>query len=94
MAITFVQQKKRQQILVFIVAGTAIVSLLMLWFGFFVSVPKEASSSFSLPPPREIGIDFGVFENPVFQELGSPAAPLEVPEKTEKTNPFIRQQSR
>ncbi len=94
MAITFVQQKKRQQILVFIVAGTAILTLFVLWFGFFSSAPKEASSSFSLPSPREISIDFGVFENPVFQELGSPAVPLEVPAKTEKANPFIRQQSR
>ncbi|MBI2452911.1 MAG: hypothetical protein HYV55_01660 [Parcubacteria group bacterium] len=90
MAITFIQQKKRQQILVFLVAGMAILALLVLWFGFFSSAPREASSSFSLPSPREVSIDFGVFENPVFQELGSPFPPVEVPAKTEKANPFIR----
>ncbi|HEY4476043.1 MAG: hypothetical protein UY24_C0001G0042 [Parcubacteria group bacterium GW2011_GWA1_48_11b] len=90
MAITFVQQKKRQQILVFVVAGMAIITLFVLWFGFFSSAPREASSSFSLPSPREVSIDFGVFENPVFQELGNPFAPVEIPAKTEKANPFIR----
>ncbi len=94
MAITFVQQKKRQQIMVFVVAGVAMVTLLVLWFGFFASAPKEASSSFFLPAPRETSVNFAVFEDPVFQELGSPFAPLEVPAKTEKANPFIRQQSR
>ena len=93
MAITFVQQKKRQQILIFIVVGVAIVTLFVLWFGFFVSAPKEASSSFFLPAPRETSVDFTIFESPVFQELGSPFAPLEVPVKTEKANPFIRSQS-
>ena len=90
MAITFVQQKKRQQILVFVVAGMAIITLFVLWFGFFSSAPREASSSFSLPSPREVSIDFGVFENPVFQELVNPFAPVEIPAKTEKANPFIR----
>ena len=90
MAITFVQQKKRQQILVFVVAGMAIITLFVLWFGLFSSAPREASSSFSLPSPREVSIDFGVFENPVFQELGNPFAPVEIPAKTEKANPFIR----
>lgn len=94
MAITFVQQKKRQQILVFVGAGVAAFTLLVLWFGFFASAPKDAGSSFFLPAPREAGIDFTVFENPVFQELGSPFPPPEVPEKTEKPNPFIRQQLR
>lgn len=94
MAFTFVQQKKRQQILVFIVAGMAMLTLLVLWLGFFASTPKEAGSSFFLPTPREISIDFTVFESSVFQELGSPLVPLEVPAKTEKKNPFIRQQSR
>ena len=90
MAITFVQQKRRQQILVFIVGGMAALTLLVLWFGFFASAPKEAGSSFFLPAPRETTIDFTVFENPVFQELGSPSVPPEVPAETEKPNPFIR----
>lgn len=90
MSITFVQQKRRQQILIFIVVGMAVFTLLVLWFGFFASTPKEAGSSFFLPTPREVSIDFTVFETPVFQELGSPLAPLELPAKTEKANPFIR----
>lgn len=70
--------------------GFAIVTSLVLWFGFFSSAPKKASSSFFLPPPQEINIDFGVFEHPVFQELGAPFAPLQIPEETQKANPFIR----
>lgn len=94
MAFTFVQQKKRQQVLVLIVVGMAMFTLLVLWFGFFASAPKEAGSSFFLPAPRETNIDFTVFESPVFQELQSPSVPPELPAKTEKPNPFIRQQLR
>lgn len=94
MAFTFVQQKKRQQILVLIVVGMAVFTLLVLWFGFFASAPKEAGSSFFLPVPRETNIDFTVFESQVFQELQSPSAPPEIPAKTKKANPFIQSKPR
>lgn len=90
MAITFVQQKRRQQMLVFAALLVVVFTGTVLWFGFFSSAPKEASSSFFLPPPREVQMDFTVFENPVFEELGSPIAPSEIPKKTGKKNPFIR----
>jgi hypothetical protein len=89
MAITFIQQNKRQKILVLVVLIVGAVAIVVLLLGFFGSVPKEAASSFSLPPTHETKIDFQVFDTPAFQELGAPAPPLQLPEKTKKANPFL-----
>lgn len=68
MAVSFIQQKKRQKKMLLIVGLIAVITLLVLWFGYFRE-PKEPVPEVSVVAPvREIKINFEVLKNPFLKE--------------------------
>lgn len=62
MAIVFIKQKKRQNVLIIVFALVIIISVIILWQGFFKEETPLFPGEVFLPPAKEIKIDFGVLE--------------------------------
>ena len=88
MAITFVEQKRRQRFFLGATVAAILFTLFILWRG-FSALPQKIAPSLSASTPKEVSIDFGIFDHPVFEELGQPSPPLVPPEKIGKANPFL-----
>lgn len=87
MSITFLPEDRKQKYLVLLLGSLCVLALLVVWFQFF----RESSFPFfetQPEPPRQITIDFTIFEDPVFLELGNPRPPIPLPDTVGKTNPF------
>lgn len=88
MAITFLEKRKRLKTLIPILATVLLITVVIIWRGFFVkekpSLPEKPSI-----PTREITIDFQVLESPVLEKFQpfEKATPLE--EEAGRENPFI-----
>jgi len=69
MAITFLEQKKTQRNLIFVLIGVFLITAFVIWQGFF---KKETGIPFpkgEKPVPQEIKIDFEILKNPLLQSL-------------------------
>ncbi len=92
MAITFIQQKKRQRFMILILIGVFLLAIIFLW----QIVWKSKSASVPLAPSAEISrmtkkieINLDIFQNPAFQALGA-FEELSLPkEKIGRDNPFM-----
>ena len=90
MAITFIPQNRRQRYLLIILGGVLLVAIgIFLWYQ-FLRIPYSISLQTQPPPPRNVNIDFTVFENSVFLGLGQPQPPIPILQTDEigKPNPF------
>jgi len=89
MAITFIQQKKRQKYLLIVLVVLIAISLLVVWQLFLVK-PKPAAPQQVLKKP-EVKIDFDTLKNPIFNNL-IPFEPIPpFGEKIGRDNPFVPQ---
>lgn len=86
MAITFIQQKKKQKYLLIILAVLIAISLLVIW-QMFLAKPEPAPVSKALEKP-EVKINFDAFKNPIFNKLTpfEPITPFD--EEAGRDNPF------
>lgn len=97
MAIVFVQQKRVQKSLIFILAAILVITAIVIWQGFFkkeVSLEKEISL-----PRQEIKINFEFLKDSRLEKLSpfleiepieeTPLAEGEPGEKIGRENPFI-----
>lgn len=88
MTITFIPENRRQRYLLYalgaiLFGGLAVVSYQFFWnpaLPFFTDQPA---------PPRQVEIDFGIFQTPAFLELGNPRPPIPFPDEAGKDNPFM-----
>jgi hypothetical protein len=84
------QRIKRQRNLMIVFFVVLIVTLSILYFGYFKK-EKGPQVSPEIPvPEKKIQIDFSVFENPIMKEL----QPIEkigppIPEEIGRENPFL-----
>ncbi len=88
MAITIIQEKKRQRYLLFVLIGALGAGL--LFFG-VQSLQKRlaiAPPTSVLSPSREIEINYQVFENKIFEELLIPKPVIPIPLSVGRENPF------
>lgn len=97
MAVTFLQKRKIQRYLIPIFIILILITIIVIWRGFFVKeepiLPEKV-----LIPPKKIEIDFGVLKSPVLEEL-QPFEEIkpfeevvvegEVIEKLGRENPFL-----
>ena len=88
MAITFLEKRQRLQYLIPILVGALLVTLFVIWQGFFV---KETISIIIEPlmrPPKKIEINFPLLKDPIFQIL-QPFEKISPPEEgIGRENPF------
>ena len=90
MALNFLQQKKKQKI---VLAGLVIVILItsvVLWRGFFTTESSiEIRQSSGLQSLKRANIDFSLFDNPIFERIQAPPPPAPLPENIGRENPFL-----
>ena len=67
MAITFLQQRKKQKRLIFVLLAVIILIFIVVWRGFLVK-PKPVLVPIISEPPK-IEINFGVLKSPILKEL-------------------------
>ena len=88
MSITFLPEDRKRKYLVLLLGLLCVLAVLVVWYQF----SKESSLPFfetQPEPPREITIDFTIFEDPAFLELGNPRPPIPLPDTVGKVNPFV-----
>ncbi|KPJ55209.1 hypothetical protein AMJ47_01725 [Parcubacteria bacterium DG_72] len=90
MAVDFIEKKKKQQYLLYIVLGILAVTFVILWFGYFQK-PVQAPAPEEVVISREnIVIDYSILENPILKVL----LPFEETPLYEgelgKENPFLK----
>lgn len=88
MAITFLQQKKRQKRFILIFTGVILITLVVIWQGFFTK-KEEALPIKILMPPKIIQINLKALEDPKLQELQSFLEVTPLQEAIGRANPFI-----
>ena len=88
MVITFIKEKsKRRYIFIgLLVVGVVVIIAGGFALGLFQQVPLELFGPVVLIP--KIEIDFEILKHSIFEELGEPGEPLEVPEQVGRENPF------
>lgn len=86
MAITFIQKRKTQQYLIFVFIALFLITIIILWQGFF---KKEIIPSSGPLKHSEVKINFEVLKNPIFQDFQpfKEIAPFEG--ETGRENPFL-----
>ncbi|MEK9135272.1 MAG: hypothetical protein AAB451_03155 [Patescibacteria group bacterium] len=67
MSISFLEQKKKNKLLLPILGGIIVVTLIIIWLGF--SRKPESPLSISLLPVHKINIDWQVLKNPILDNL-------------------------
>lgn len=71
MAVNFVQQKKKQKYLLYIVGIVIIITIIVLWFGYFrepeTVLPAEGPDTGAAV--RKITINLEVLKNPLLERL-------------------------
>lgn len=94
MAITFAQQKRKQQYLLLASAGLIVAALGVVWWGFLREKPQRVSQVPEPAKPPEIQIDFQTLEAPFLREAEefpeiSPFVPSATGERVGRENPFV-----
>ena len=87
MSITFLPEDRKQKYLLLLLGSLFVLAVLVVWHQFF----RESSLVFfetQPEPPQQITIDFTIFEDPAFLELGNPRPPIPLPDTVGKINPF------
>lgn len=88
MPVNFIQEKKKQKYLVFIVGAVIITIFIVLWFG-YLRKPKAVVEVIPVSVIKAIEVDFKVLEHPFLKEFQPfEKAPLFDGEKGRK-NPFL-----
>jgi len=91
MAITFIQQKRRQRYMILILAGVVFLALIFLWQVILKPKPIYApatSSPLISKMSKKIEINLDIFKNSAFQALESFEEIAFPKEKIGRENPF------
>jgi len=86
MAITFIQQKKRQQYLLAALLVVALVTGFVLWQGF---IAKGGTGGPVVRPPQSVELRFEVLEGEALDKLDNPVEEVILPQDVGKGNPFL-----
>jgi len=89
MSITFLPEDRKQKYLILLLGVLCVLVAGVVWYQFF----RESSfvvSETQFEPQQQIMIDFTIFEDPAFLELGNPWPVIPLPDKVGKRNPFVQ----
>jgi len=87
MAITFLQQRKKQKRLIFVLLAVIILIFIVVWRGFLVKTKPVLVPIISEPP--KIEINFEVLKSPILKELQPFEEINPFEEEIGRENPFI-----
>ena len=87
MAITFVEKKKRQRVLILVLLAILFVIAGVVWWGFFgVTAPTTESL---LSAPRRVQVDTSILFHSVLKELNEPKETIQTLPEVGRDNPFL-----
>lgn len=89
MAITFTQEKKKQRYLLLVLGLVFLVTLFIIWWGFFAQQKPAPSSMLPVYVSPEIDINWQVLDSPQLEELQLFEAILPPEEAIGRGNPFL-----
>jgi len=89
MAITFIEQRKKQKKLIWVLAAVVIITAVVVWYSFLRKPSSGPGSELTAPAYQRAEIDFKILDNPVLDELKTfeDIKPFEGQEGRE--NPFL-----
>lgn len=88
MSITFLPENRKQKYLILVLGLLGVLAVGIVGYQFF----GKSSILFFEPqpePPQQIIVDFTIFEDPAFLELGNSQPPIPLPDAVGKENPFL-----
>lgn len=98
MAIVFLQQKKIQKNLILVFGLVLLITVIVIWRGFFKEEKKVYTTETIIPSQKEVKINFEILETPILQKLQlfpeikpfkeTPPAEGKPGEKVGRENPF------
>ncbi|PIV43613.1 MAG: hypothetical protein COS26_00340 [Candidatus Nealsonbacteria bacterium CG02_land_8_20_14_3_00_40_11] len=90
MAIVFLQEKKTQKNLIFIFGIALIITVFVIWQGFFKKEKTTTLVEETLAlPQKEVKINFETFKDPLLEKLQSFTEISPLKETPGRENPFI-----
>jgi hypothetical protein len=91
MALTLLQRKKMQQVLILVLVAVLLITATVLWLGYFKKEPVGVPESQGVvkPVPQQVEVNFGVLSLPLLQELDIPAQAVLEPLLKGRDNPFL-----
>lgn len=69
MAITFLEKRKKLKELIPVVMVAVLITVFILWRGFFVKGEPQLSEELLKKPAKKIEINFQVLKHPIFEKL-------------------------
>jgi len=91
MALTLVQRKKMQQVLILVLLVVLFITVTVLWLGFFKEAPVSLGEpkGFAGAQPQSVEINFSVLSLPLLEELEPPTESVQEPQLKGRNNPFL-----
>jgi len=87
MAITFVQKKKIQHLLIPALGVVIFITAAVIWWGFFTT--SRAPEEGVLLPPRRVEVDISILSHPLLFKLDAPRAKTQIPSEVGRDNPLL-----
>lgn len=92
MTIPFLPAQDRQRYILGIFAVCVLLGGGVFWYGYVREGSLPLFKSEPPPLPEEVDINFAIFNDPGFLELGEPGPPISLPNEIGKRNPFLLEQ--
>jgi len=91
MPISLLEQKKKNRFLLPILGGIVLITLIVIWAGFFKkpSTPPLLPSEEITPPVQIINIDWEALKNPILETLEPFGEILPLKSAPGRKNPFL-----
>ena len=98
MAVVFLQQKREQKKLIFVFCIVLLLTLFIIWYGFFRKNGATTKTFvYTVPIPQNININFEILDNEYFKQMDPfyqiQPVPTSTPDisgiKVGRDNPFI-----
>ena len=89
MAITFIQKKKLQHLLIPALGIVIFITTAVIWWGFFTI--SKAPEGGALLPSRRVEVNTSILLNPLLLKLDEPRAKTQIPPEVGRDNPLLPQ---
>jgi len=90
MAVDFIQKNKKQKYLLFIVLGLAVVTFIILWFGYFNKEEELPTVEGVYIEKKNTKINYELLENPLLKELVPFESAPSYDGNLGRENPFVK----
>lgn len=87
MAVTFLQKKKIQRLLIPVLGVVIFITAAVIWWGFFTTGTSPGAGA--LFPLRSAKVDISILSHPFLLELDEPREKTQIPPEVGRKNPLL-----